>query len=380
MITAGWEILKPDLFPSNRTYLKARLSFGTAGNVQLLHNVAAERLVFTTVDIRPDGSIWLPGTTHSGFENKDYRWESIQQLNAGFDFKFGDGLFFGTIDTYKKVTKNLLAYGNQPTSYYNHDEGKIVNKGLEVSINSKLFQQKSFSLLTGITFSYNSNKLRAWSGVEYTGNVYGVGVARATTQRLMNDEPLNQYFLKKFIGFNENGISKYVNTSLTENPYVWGISATPRYNAGFSLTARYHRVELNGLLSGQFGHYLYNNTANVLLNKGAIANGMNVTEDVASSKEASINTPDVSTRFLEKADFIRLQALSLCYRHPLSGSGIKAFSLSLTGQNLFVSTSYSGFDPEVNTTINDMGRTSFGNDYTAYPRARIYSLRIGITL
>jgi iron complex outermembrane receptor protein len=49
---------------------------------------------------------------------------------------------------------------------------------------------------------------------------------------------------------------------------------------------------------------------------------------------------------------------------------INTIRLSITGQNLFVITDYSGFDPEINSdlTIDDI--QTFGIDYFNYPKAR----------
>jgi iron complex outermembrane receptor protein len=42
----------------------------------------------------------------------------------------------------------------------------------------------------------------------------------------------------------------------------------------------------------------------------------------------------------------------------------------VTGQNLFLITDYSGYDPEVNTNAPANGIPSFGLDYTNYPQPR----------
>ena len=53
--------------------------------------------------------------------------------------------------------------------------------------------------------------------------------------------------------------------------------------------------------------------------------------------------------------------------------------LSLTGQNLFVSTAYNGYDPEVNTDRTIDGVASYGIDYLSYPKARSFVLGFNIT-
>ena len=57
----------------------------------------------------------------------------------------------------------------------------------------------------------------------------------------------------------------------------------------------------------------------------------------------------------------------------------KVFSsirLSLTGQNLWVSSNYSGYDPEVNIDRSISGVSSYGIDYLSYPKAKSIIFRI----
>jgi len=88
---------------------------------------------------------------------------------------------------------------------------------------------------------------------------------------------------------------------------------------------------------------------------------------------------EVSTLYLEKGDFVRLQNASIGYNVPLSGEGaLKSLRFSLTGQNLFLITDYSGLDPEVASTTGDFGTgiPSASIDYTAFPRPRTVTLGI----
>jgi hypothetical protein len=133
------------------------------------------------------------------------------------------------------------------------------------------------------------------------------------------------------------------------------------------------------LLAGQFGHYIYNNTANAWLNMSASASGRNVTADVVGLEESTANEPAASSRFLEKGDFVRLQEASIGYRLPFMGRKIKEVNVSITGQNLFIMTDYSGLDPEVNTSASTAAQAGYGIDYGSYPRPRTFSVRVGVS-
>ncbi len=70
---------------------------------------------------------------------------------------------------------------------------------------------------------------------------------------------------------------------------------------------------------------------------------------------------------------------SLGYRVGDIGSFKNVF-VSLTGQNLFVITNYTGFDPEVNTDGGFGGIPSLGIEYIPYPSARTVMLSVNFTL
>jgi iron complex outermembrane receptor protein len=152
-------------------------------------------------------------------------------------------------------------------------------------------------------------------------------------------------------------------------------SALPDLTGGFSTSVSYKNWTMNAFLAGQFGHYIYNNTRNAFFTAGAFRGGRNVTTDILGSGESFDAAAEVSTRFLEKGDFVRLQNLSVSFAWPLEEDAFfKSLVLSATGQNLFVITDYTGLDPEVSSSPagGDLlnGLPVAGIDYGAYPRPR----------
>ena len=67
---------------------------------------------------------------------------------------------------------------------------------------------------------------------------------------------------------------------------------------------------------------------------------------------------------------------TLSYNFGSFGKSIKGLSLYVTGQNLFVITKFSGFDPEVNVDKNINGVPSTGIEYIPYPSARTITFGI----
>jgi hypothetical protein len=180
--------------------------------------------------------------------------------------------------------------------------------------------------------------------------------------------------LREFKGFDENG-----QPIGDEQKYV-GKSALPTWNTGLSINATYKNFDFAMYFVGQFGQYIYNNTRNGFFTAGSINNARNVTTDVLTSGESGFAEAAVSTRFLEKGDFIRAQNLTLGYNVPLSGGAFKKLKFSFTGQNLFLITQYTGLDPEVSSNPADYqllnGLPTAGIDYGAYPKPRTYTLGV----
>ena len=77
-----------------------------------------------------------------------------------------------------------------------------------------------------------------------------------------------------------------------------------------------------------------------------------------------------SDRTLEDGSYLRLKSVSMTYETPkklIQLVSLKSLSLSLSAQNLFTLTKYTGMDPEV--SVRNSALTP-GFDYSAYPRAR----------
>ena len=87
----------------------------------------------------------------------------------------------------------------------------------------------------------------------------------------------------------------------------------------------------------------------------------------------------MSTRFLEKGDFVRLQDVTLGYNIKPMTKKISNIRVFFSGQNLALFTKYTGLDPEVNTNKGQNGVPSIGIDYSAYPRARNMSIGANIS-
>ena len=84
------------------------------------------------------------------------------------------------------------------------------------------------------------------------------------------------------------------------------------------------------------------------------------------------------TRYVEDGSFLRLSNVTLGYNVPVeSFKFLDSVRISLSGQNLWLLTDYSGFDPEVNSFGYDPTRT--GIEWGSFPNQRTYTFGINVT-
>jgi TonB-linked SusC/RagA family outer membrane protein len=378
----AWRVSDETFIPDTFHNLKFRLGYGVTGNQEIPHNLHQRRQNYGGIGFNDGGDIIRPGLTTVAFDNPDLRWEETAMTNVGIDYGFLNGRLSGTLDFYRKNTTDLLIQvtsaqpAPQPFTWFNLP-ADVVNQGVELSMDYIIIDNADLSWNFGFNISYNKNQVNDYEGSIDTGEISGQGLTGAFAQRITGGQPLFAYYLRDFAGYDEGGIAEYNDGDFQQ---FLGFSPIPLYNTGINTTVNYKNWDLSVYMNGQFGHYIYNNTANAFFTAGAYGNGRNVTKDVLASDEAPINAPDVSTRFLEKGDFLRLQNLSLGYNFDLSGNTfVKSLRMYANAQNLFVLTSYSGLDPEVNVNKSLNGVPSLGIDYTSFPRPRTLTVGLNVT-
>lgn len=374
------EAFMPDMFST----FKFRAGWGIVGNQDGLgYGEFIRRERYGDVGVGDARQIDVPGVTTQGSVNPTLKWEQTQQTSVGIDFGVLSDKLSGSFDVYVKNTTDLLLRINtaQPAianQIFSNLDATVENKGWEFSLSYAAIDKADASLSFSGNISHNKNMLKDFAGALDAGTIQGQGLSLAYAQRLAGGYPLFSYHLRQFQGFDANG------QPIGDNQTFVGKSALPTWNMGLSINARYKNFDFATYFSGQFGQYVYNNTANAFFTAGSINNARNVTQNVLTSGEAGSAEAAVSTRFLEKGDFLRMQNFSLGYNVPMKNSkAIKKLKFYLNGQNLFLITNYSGLDPEVSSSPASFnllnGLPTAGIDYAAYPRPRTFTLGLNAT-
>jgi TonB-linked SusC/RagA family outer membrane protein len=371
---AKWNISNEAFLKDNRTInqLAVRVGWGLTGNQEFPAGAAQEQYTLNS-----NG-----GASLSNVANPNLKWESSKQLNAGVDYAFFGGRLYGSLDYFYKNTTNLLF--NFPTiqpapasSYWINLPANVINKGVEIVLRGDIIATKNLTWNVGVNATFLNNELKNYDGPPVlTGSISGQGVSNAYAQRLVNGKPLNSFYVRQFLGFDDNGQGKYTDNGNSQ--YFLG-NPNPTAMLGINTSVNYKQWTLGASSHGAFGMDVYNNTANTVLPIGNLGS-RNISADLVGTKENLSNPITVSSRYLEKANFMKLDNATLSYNIGNIGKVIKGASIYITGQNLFIITKYSGFDPEVNTDKSINGVTSFGIEYSPYPTARSFLAGINFSL
>jgi TonB-dependent starch-binding outer membrane protein SusC len=364
-----WKFMNEGFAPKGFDDLSLRLNYGLTGNQEFPAYASlgiSQRQLVDRVDIITNAS-------------PDLKWETTTTYGAGLDFAILGGKLMGNIDYFNRTTEDLLFLQDyaQPSAAIRrwvNLPGKVVNTGVDLGLTFMAIQKERFSWELNYNATILDNSVEGFGNRNViTGNISGQGLSGAYSQVIRNGYDLGSFYMLDFTGFSNEGFATYGNNGLSS---IVG-SAIPKFTT--SLTNNFTLGKFNASLffNAATGFYIYNNTANAYFLKGSLKNGRNVTYDAANSPENPLNSGSVSTRFLEKGDFLRLANASLGYTFDLmDAKAIKSLRVTLSGQNLFLITDYSGIDPEVSTNKARDNVPSRGIDYTAYPSARTFTLSL----
>ena len=393
--SAGWVISKEDFLSSSNTIslLKLRASWGKTGNAEIGN--------FASRDLWGANSYkQLPGYSANQPENKDLTWEKSTQTDFGLDFGLFSNRISGEIDYYDKKTEGLLFYQNIPyTSGYSNiyrNIGDLSNKGFEFVLNTKNFKTQDFSWESSFNLANNNNKVTSLP--DNNADVVVGNVIRRVGERL------DSFYLVEYAGVDPaNGDALFYKNTLnadgsrdrsTTNDYseaqrVIAGSSTPDWIAGFTNNIDYKNFDFSFTFQGEFGASIYNaggiyQSANADWFDNQTVDQMNRWQkpgDITMVPQARLgdgNGTQNSTRYLEKANFIRLRNISLGYsldKNLTADWGISKIRFYVSASNALTFTKYSGYDPEARS---DTARGGGGSTFYSAPPAKTVTFGINV--
>jgi TonB-linked SusC/RagA family outer membrane protein len=378
-VAAKWAISNENFMKGSKIFsnLGLRVSYGLTGNQEFPAGSGIEQVAigpFNTV-----GQI--------NVKNPDLKWEQTKQFNLGLDFAIDHGKIYGSVDYYNKKTSDILfsTVAIQPapsaTAWTNLKNATLTNDGIEVALGATIVDTKNFTWDVSGNFAHNHNVINNFNNSVggaplqiITGEIDGQGVSGTLGQIITNGYPVNEWYLKPFQGFDQNGNQTYGGTP------VYSGNPNPTVLAGFSTTLRWTKFTLGINMGGSFGYMILNNTAISVTNIAGIAQGRNIDLKAYNSLEKPGSPVAANSRFLESGNYWKLRNATLRYNFGNAGKYFKNISAYVSGNNLFVITKFSGFDPEVNIDKGSGGYPSRSVEYIPYPTPRTITLGLNFSL
>jgi TonB-linked SusC/RagA family outer membrane protein len=378
----AWRIAQENFFKENvRAFsdLKLRLSYGQVGNANVdPYSTQAQILNTIYAYDQTVGNGFAPGS----LGNQDLKWERSEEFNIGLDMGFLNNRITGTIELYKRNTKDLILQENLPTStgfnVVTANVGKISNKGIEVLINTQNINSKNFTWGTTINFSRNINRIEALAnGVDaIIGNALFVGksvksyydyqfdgiwqIADSAQAAAFGQKPGQV----KVVDNHKDGV---ISSATGKDDRVVLGTQLPKFTIGMTNRFTYKDFDLsffmylrngtmfmNGLFGGgTMADYTNNRYNHIVLNYWTRNNPTNDMYGVG------ISQPYKNAIAYQHANFLRVSDITLGYTMPkakLDKLSIDRLRVYVQISNPFIFTKYHGLDPEFNgnTYIDDV--------------------------
>ncbi len=397
-VALGWNISKEDFMADSEVFsnLKLRASWGQTGNQD---GIPSKVSLASYVDSKTENDTYPIGGNEVTLDDypfgtvpvrtayPDLKWEVSTQTNIGLDFGLFKNQLTGSLDYFNKVASDVVLFANridpiQPTEkiWTNIPDMEIKNTGIEFTLDYNGSFSEDFTYNIGGNFAFTDNKVvDSQFEVITTGAASGAGQTGATINGYINNEPIGSFYMKDFIGIGADGLNQFRDVvpdgeSLDNDRYAVG-SALPDLIYAFYMNLNYKNFDLGLNFNGVSGNKIYNHTAMSLFTRGQLSRSLNTTPFAAEfPNESNSNSNEVSTRYLEDGSYLRLNNATLGYTLDPQDLGlgdlVNGIRFNITGQNLFVITDYSGFDPEVNTNADIDGIQTFGIDRFTYPSPR----------
>jgi len=369
---------------------KLRASYGIVGS-QAVEPYGTLGML-SSANFSYGGGSNYPGYWAYTLATPDLTWEKTKQVDVGIDLGFLDGTIDLALDYYYKRTYDALLKKQIPNydggGTYWVNAGTIDNTGFEAAITARLFQGRSVNWTTTLTGTANRNEVVDLAGDEFidgttpASGMIGSGVSRAAV-----GHPIGVFYLYEWDGIDSaTGANKYVDHNgdgkIDSNDRIYVGKPTPTSTFGWNNSVTWKNWDLNVFFTAAVGADRLNivrfaaasqvGDSRFITLRDAYYNSWDQNKEnpkYATQKGSTQNYPN-STQYLENADYLRLQNLSLSYTFGKKMIKFADLRLSISVQNLFTISGYSGLDPTAYEFSNGHADVNSGIDMGGYPNPR----------
>jgi TonB-linked SusC/RagA family outer membrane protein len=387
--------------------LKFRIGYGINGNQEIGDYLYIPSYSPSTSTAQYQfGSGYVTTLRPNGYDS-NLKWEETASFNVGLDYGILKGRLYGALEFYQKNTKDLLfertvPSGSNLTNIILSNIGEIKNTGVELTVNAVAVSNPELTWNVSVNAAYNKNEIVALDGSDApnfkgyeTGGISG-GVGN-NVQILKVGQPAYSFYLYKQkyasgevplvdgVDHNEDGqinladMYEDINGDGAVNdqdrrPFH---QRAPKILLGLSSSVNFKNFDLSFTLRSNLGGYVYNNVASNAGNLSRANDNFVPRNMLTAVLKSNFKNPQYfSDYYVENANFLRMDNITLGYSASELLRNKAKVRLYVTAQNLFLITDYAGLDPEV---ASGSGATlAPGIDNNVYPRSRTFIFGINV--
>ena len=362
------------------SFLKLRASYGETGNSGIEpYSYFSTYAAASAVQYQG-----VVGMYPEKQENPYLHWERAKMTNLGIDLNLKDFLEVN-LDLYNiKNDELLLDVPTAPSTGFSSitkNMGAIRNQGIELTVQSTNLRKGGFVWTTGLNVGLNRNTVL--SIPDHADIIKTVG-SNSARQIIREGQALYSWYMPKWLGVDpENGDPQWEHLLKDEEGKVIGTEATnvfdpdndsqivgkasPLVSGGLVNTFSWKGLSLSVNLNYVVGNQIFNYTRVSMdtdghytdYNQMSIDNGLGWSRwsqpgDIATHPRpisgGNHNADGISSRYLEDGSFLRVKNVTLSYSLPRTlcrKLRMQEVTVSLSGDNIYTLSRFSGMDPEV---------------------------------
>ena len=428
--SAGWVITNEKFMESTKSwmdFLKFRASWGQNGNCNIgnfyyLSNIAFSPTGYADYGYKfssdmigtVDSNVYQTGAYAKNAPNPDVTWETSEQINIGLDARFISGKLGVNFDWYVKKTKDWLlqapmneVLGYEEPAYING--GDVKNTGIELALSWRDQIGEDFSYHANVNVATNKNEVTRIANDQgyINGRTKALFENSSYVSRVEEGHPIGYFYGMSYSGIWQNqaqidaasAAGKAVLPGAAPGDPIWDDfdgdgtidydkdrheigNPHPDVTLGVSLGCEWKGFDFGITGSGAFGMQVMQCYRTALLanqyNSYTVDafdrwHGEGTSNKYPRLTVGQIADQWVSTRYMQNADYFKIQNITLGYNFNKiwKSSPFSQLRLYVQAQNLYTFTGYTGVDPEVGSSG---GNDSWarGIDVGLYPSARTF--------
>ena len=428
--SAGWVITNEKFMESTRSwmdFLKLRASWGQNGNCNIgnfyyLSNIAFSPTGYADYGYKfssdmistVDSNVYTTGAYAKNAPNPDVTWETSEQINVGLDARFISGKLGVNFDWYVKKTKDWLLQApmNEVLGYEEPamiNGGDVKNTGFELALSWRDQIGEDFSYHANVNVATNKNEVTRIANDQglINGQTKALFENSSYVSRVQEGHPIGYFYGMSYSGIWQNQAQidnaiangKAVLDGAVPGDPIWddfngdGVidydtdrheigNPHPDVTLGITLGCEWKGFDFGVTGSGAFGMQVMQCYRTALLanqyNSYTVDafdrwHGEGTSNKYPRLTVGQIADQWVSTRYMQDADYFKIQNITLGYNFNKiwKGSPFSQLRLYVQAQNLYTFTKYTGVDPEVGSA-GGADSWARGIDVGLYPSARTF--------